>query len=100
MSKFFKDLKRGLKEIAAYKQGKITLHSEFVEVSPDAKCYTDYEDYLITELKEDKHECAAYLLSAAEDEDKRVFLLALHHIHTAYKDDMARLLLDLQNQEK
>ncbi len=35
MSKFFKDLKKGLEEFAAYKQGKITLHSELIEV-PEA----------------------------------------------------------------
>lgn len=35
MSKFFKELKAGLEEIVAYKQGKITLHSELIEV-PEA----------------------------------------------------------------
>lgn len=32
MGKLFKDLKKGLQEIIAHKQGKITLKSELVEI--------------------------------------------------------------------
>ena len=32
MSKFFKDLKKGLEDIVAHKKGKLTLRSELVEI--------------------------------------------------------------------
>lgn len=32
MSKFFKDLKKGMEEVVAYKKGKLTLRSEIVEI--------------------------------------------------------------------
>ena len=32
MSKFFKDLKKGLGDVAAYKKGKITLRSELINI--------------------------------------------------------------------
>ncbi|CAN5175551.1 hypothetical protein BH20ACI2_BH20ACI2_10950 [soil metagenome] len=43
---------------------------------------TSYEDYLIESLK-DPEEAKAYLNAALEDEDYRVFLLALRHVATA-----------------
>lgn len=33
MSKFFKDLKSGLEDIVEYKNGKLKLSSEFIEIS-------------------------------------------------------------------
>ena len=32
MSKFFDDLKEGLKDVVAYKKGKLTLRSELIEI--------------------------------------------------------------------
>ncbi len=32
MSKFFHDLKKGLEEVVSHKKGKITLHSESIEI--------------------------------------------------------------------
>ena len=32
MSKFFKDLKKGLDDIVSYKKGKLTLRSELIEL--------------------------------------------------------------------
>jgi putative transcriptional regulator len=40
MGKFFEDLKEGLEEILAYKQGKITLKSEIIEVPEPPSEYT------------------------------------------------------------
>lgn len=31
-SKFFKDLKKSLEEVVAYKQGKLDLYSEYIEI--------------------------------------------------------------------
>jgi hypothetical protein len=41
MSKFYKDLKTGLEEIIAYKEGKIKLRSTIIETpEPPASCKT------------------------------------------------------------
>src|SRR3990167_9855764 len=39
MSSFFNELKASLEEIIAYKQGKLTLHSEYFEVPEPPKKY-------------------------------------------------------------
>lgn len=39
MGKLFKDLKKGLKEIIAHKEGKITLKSELIEIPEPPKEY-------------------------------------------------------------
>ena len=39
MSKFFTDLKEGLEDIVAYKQGKLTLRSEVIEIPEPPKIY-------------------------------------------------------------
>ncbi len=46
---------------------------------PNAREFRLYEDFLIEELK-DRKMARAYLESALEDEDPRVFLLALRHV--------------------
>jgi putative transcriptional regulator len=43
MGKFFEDLKEGLEEILAYKEGKITLKSEFIEIPEPPSLYTAQE---------------------------------------------------------
>ena len=40
MSKFFKELKGGLEEVLAHKQGKITLKSEMIEIPEPPIAYT------------------------------------------------------------
>jgi putative transcriptional regulator len=40
MSKFFDDLKSGLEEVVAYKKGKLTLRSEFIEIPEPPMEYT------------------------------------------------------------
>lgn len=39
MSKFFKDLKKGLEDVVAYKKGKITLRSELVDIPKPPEKY-------------------------------------------------------------
>lgn len=43
MSKLYKDLKKGLEEIIAYKEGKITLKSEIIQIPEPPKAYTAKE---------------------------------------------------------
>ena len=43
MGKLYKDLKKGLKEIIAHKEGKITLKSEIIEIPEPPKAYTPKE---------------------------------------------------------
>lgn len=40
MGKLFKDLKKGLEEIIKHKEGKITLHSEIIEIPAPPEKYT------------------------------------------------------------
>lgn len=40
MSKFFNDLKKGLEDVVAYKKGKLTLRSEFIEIPEPPMEYT------------------------------------------------------------
>ena len=54
------------------------------------KCYTDYQEYLIQKLK-DPEKAIAYLNAALEDEDERVFLLALKDVHDAQGEGMTGL---------
>lgn len=44
----------------------------------------DYETTLIEDLAADPAEAAGYLSAALEDEDPRVFLVALRHVAQAY----------------
>ena len=39
MEKLFKDLKKGLKEVIAHKQGKIALKSNLIEIPESSKDY-------------------------------------------------------------
>jgi putative transcriptional regulator len=43
MGKLYKDLKKGLKEIIAYKEGKITLKSEIIQIPEPPKEYSAKE---------------------------------------------------------
>jgi putative transcriptional regulator len=43
MGKLYKDLKKGLEEIIAYKEGKITLKSEIIQIPEPPKAYTAKE---------------------------------------------------------
>ncbi len=43
MGKLYKDLKKGLEEIIAYKKGKITLKSEIIQIPEPPKAYTPKE---------------------------------------------------------
>jgi probable addiction module antidote protein len=54
------------------------------------KGYADYHEQLIEELK-DPEEALAYLNAALEDEDERVFLLALKNVLEAQGGSMTRL---------
>lgn len=54
------------------------------------KCYTNYEDHLYESLKDPKA-ALAYLNAALEDEDERVFLLALKHVLDAQGGTMSKL---------
>ena len=40
MGKLYKDLKKGLEEIIAYKEGKITLKSDIIQIPEPPKAYT------------------------------------------------------------
>lgn len=52
MSKFFKDLKKGLEEALAHTKGKITLKSEFIEIpEPPA----EYKPKEIRKIRESAH---------------------------------------------
>lgn len=39
MGKFYDDLKESLEEVVAYKKGKLTLKSEFIEIPPPPSTY-------------------------------------------------------------
>lgn len=54
------------------------------------KCYRDYEEYLSEKLKEPKA-ALAYLNAALEDEDERIFLLALKHVLDAQGGTVTKL---------
>jgi len=43
MSKLFKELKQGLEEMLAHKEGKITLRSEYIEIPEPPALYTPNE---------------------------------------------------------
>ncbi len=43
MGKLYKDLKKGIEEIIAYKKGKITLQSEIFQIPEPAKAYNAKE---------------------------------------------------------
>ncbi len=48
MRKLYKDLKKGLKEIIAYKEGKLTLKSEIIQIPEPPKEYRARELEAIT----------------------------------------------------
>jgi len=43
MSKLFKELKQGFEEMIAHKEGKVTLHSEFIDIPSPPAVYTPKE---------------------------------------------------------
>jgi putative transcriptional regulator len=49
MSKFFKDLKASLEEAVAHKQGKLSLHTEIIEIPPPP---ADYKAKDIKKIRE------------------------------------------------
>ena len=51
MGKFFDKLKKGLEEIAAYEEGKITLYSDTIEVPAPPAEYTAQDIKRIREMK-------------------------------------------------
>ena len=79
MSKFAKDIKKGLEEIIDHKEGKITLRSEVYEV-PDLK---------------DKTEALKYLNKAVKDPDIQVFLCSLKNIVKARADTIDESVISL-----
>lgn len=51
-NKFFKDLKKSLEEVVAYKKGKLNLYSEYIEIpEPPA----EYKAKDIKKIREKKH---------------------------------------------
>ncbi len=52
MSKFYKDLKAGLEEILAYKEGKIKLRSTYIEIPEPPATYKAKD---IKKIREKKH---------------------------------------------
>ena len=59
MSKFYKDLKAGLEEIIAYKEGKIELRSTTIEI-PEPTNISSCEHFSsILKLSETEHKCDA-----------------------------------------
>ena len=55
--------------------------------------YLDYNDFLNDDLK-DSQEAIAYLKEALQDEDERVFLLALKHVIDAQGENISQLAKD------
>jgi probable addiction module antidote protein len=51
--------------------------------APNGRRLRLYEDFLVEQLKKDRKLARDYLKSALEDEDPRVFLLALRHVAQA-----------------
>ena len=57
--------------------------------------YRDYEEYLVEKLK-DPEAALAYLNAAFDDEDERVFLLALRHVLQAQDGDITAVAQEAQ----
>jgi putative transcriptional regulator len=57
MSKFFKDLKEGLEEIIAHKEGKLNLRTEFIEIPAPP---TEYKAKDIKKIRERKNYSQGY----------------------------------------